>query len=66
MENNEFTIMSNNHKDIMGNATTMGNGDIKCENVLNQKTKVVKQQFQANVVHEDKEEEKYIKTYDKK
>jgi hypothetical protein len=37
MENNEFTIMNNNHKDIMGNATTMGNGDIKRENVLNQK-----------------------------
>jgi hypothetical protein len=37
MENNEFTIMNNKHKDIMGNTTTMGNGEIKCKNVLSPK-----------------------------
>jgi hypothetical protein len=37
MENNEFTIMNNIHKDIMRNATTTGNGDVRRENVFNQK-----------------------------
>ncbi len=43
------------------------NGDIGCENVLNwKKTKVVKPLSQANVVHEDKEKEKYVKIDDGK
>jgi len=37
MENNEFMIMNNSHKDVTKNATTMGNGDIKHKHVFNQK-----------------------------
>jgi hypothetical protein len=67
MESNKFIIMNNIHEDVMGDITIVGNGDIGHENVLSpKKTKVVEQHFQANVVHEDKEKEKYVGIDDKK
>jgi hypothetical protein len=67
MESNKFIIMNNIHEDVMGDITIVGNGDIGDKNVLSpKKTKVVEQHFQANVVHEDKEKEKYVGIDDKK
>jgi hypothetical protein len=43
-----------------------GMGTLSMKMSSTKKTKVVKQQFQANVVHEDKEEEKYVGTNDGK
>jgi hypothetical protein len=37
MESNKLTIMNNSHEIVMGDTTTMGNGDIGHDNVLSQK-----------------------------